>query len=161
VLQDGSTEGSDVFGPAAIRRLDADVLSQDGVTTVILLEGINDLSISPVATVDELIGGYRQLIERMHAHGLRVLLGTITPAGGAEGVPADAEAKRQAVNTWIRDKSPADAVVDFDAVVRDPADPTRIAPQYDGGDHLHFNLAGYQAMGDAIPLDQLRNPACS
>ncbi|WP_082944953.1 SGNH/GDSL hydrolase family protein [Mycobacterium sp. 852013-50091_SCH5140682] len=161
VLQDGTAEGSDVFGPASIRRLDADVLNQDGVTTVILLEGINDLSIPPVATVDELIGGYRQLIDRMHAHGLRVLLGTITPAGGADGVPADAEGKRQAVNTWIREKSPADGVIDFDAVVRDPADPKRIAPQYDGGDHLHFNLAGYQAMGDAIPLDQLRDPACS
>jgi lysophospholipase L1-like esterase len=161
VLQDGAASGADVFGPAAIRRLDADVLNQAGVTTVILLEGINDLSLPPTATADQLIGGYRQLIERMHAHGLRVLLGTMTPAGGSDGVPADAEAKRQAVNTWIREKSPADAVIDFDAVVRDPADPSRIAPQYDGGDHLHFNLAGYQAMGTAVPLDQLRDPACS
>ena len=76
------------------------------------------------------------------------------------GLP-DTEAKRQAVNTWIREQSPADAVVDFDAAVRDPADPSRIAPYFDGSDHLHLNLAGYVALGNAVPLELLFDPACS
>jgi lysophospholipase L1-like esterase len=160
VLRDGTALGSDVFGPAAIRRLDADVLSQAGVTTVIVLEGINDLAAPPTPTVEELLGGYRELIDRMHSRGLRVLLGTMTPVGGVEGLAPDTDAKRQVVNTWIRDQSP-DGFVDFDAAVRDPADPSRINPLFDGGDHLHFNLAGYLAMGNAIPLELLRDPACS
>jgi lysophospholipase L1-like esterase len=160
VLRDGTAFGSDVFGPAAIRRLDDDVLSQAGVTTVIVLEGINDLAAPPTPTVEELLGGYRQMINRMHSRGLRVLLGTITPVGGFDGVAPDTEAKRQAVNTWIREGSPADGVIDFDAAVRDPADPLRINPAFDGGDHLHFNLAGYLAMGNAVPLELLLDPAC-
>ena len=87
----------------------------------------------------------------MHSRGLRVLEGTITPVGGLDGAPPDADAKRQAVNTWIREQSPADAVIDFDAAVRDPADPSRIDPVFDGGDDLHFNLAGYLVMGNASP----------
>lgn len=160
VLRDGTALGSDVFGPAAVRRLDADVLSQAGVTTVILLEGINDLAAPPTPTVEELEGGYRELIDRMHSRGLRVLLGTMTPVGGVDGFAPDADAKRQAVNAWIREGSPADGVVDFDAAVRDPVDPSRINPVFDGGDHLHFDLAGYQAMGNAVPLEQLLDPAC-
>jgi lysophospholipase L1-like esterase len=127
---------------------------------VILLEGNNDLLMTPNATVDELIGGYRQMIDVMHSRGLRVLLATNTPVV-VDGVPADFEAKRQAVNTWIREQSTADGVVDFDAAVRDPADPSRIAPYFDGADHLHLNLAGYQAMGNAVPLELLLDPACS
>ncbi|MGO9506027.1 MAG: GDSL-type esterase/lipase family protein, partial [Mycobacterium sp.] len=107
------------------------------------------------------LGGYRQLIDRTHSRGLRVLLGTQTPFGGVSGAPAGADAKRQAVNTWIREQSPADGVVDFDAAVRDPADPSRIAPDFDGSDHLHFNLDGYLAMGNAVPLELLLDPACS
>jgi lysophospholipase L1-like esterase len=162
VLRDGTAGGNpDVYGPAAIRRLDADVLSQAGVTTVILFEGNNDLLEAPTATVEELLGGYRQLIDVMHSRGLRVLQGTLTPVGGLDGAPPDAEAKRQAINTWIREQSPADAVIDFDAAVRDPADPSRIDPDFDGGDHLHFNLAGHLVMGNAVPLELLLDPTCS
>jgi lysophospholipase L1-like esterase len=162
VLQDGiAGDNLDLYGPAVIRRLDADVLSQPGVTTVILFEGNNDLFMTPHATVEELLGAYRQLIGRMHSRGLRVLLGTLTPVGGLNGIPPDTEAKRQAVNAWIRERSPAGAAIDFDAAVRDPADPARINPAFDGGDHLHFNLAGYQAMGNAVPLELLLDPACS
>ena len=150
-----------MYGPAAIRRLDTDVLSQAGVTAVILLEGINDLLEAPNATVEELLGGYRQLIDRMHSRGLRVLQGTLTPVGGVDGAPPDAEAKRHAVNTWIRQQSPADSVIDFDAAVRDAADPSRIDPDFDDGDHLHFNLAGYLAMGNAVPLELIPDRACS
>jgi lysophospholipase L1-like esterase len=162
VLQDATAgDNPDVYGPATIRRLDADLLSQSGVTTVIWLEGINDLVMSPNATVDELLGGYREVIDRLHSRGLRVLQGTLTPVGGSSAAVPDTDDKRQAVNAWIREESPADAVIDFDAAVRDPADPSRINPTYDGSDHLHFNLAGYQAMGSAVPLEQLNDPACA
>ena len=162
VLHDATAgDNPDVYGPAAVHRLDADVLAQAGVTTVILLEGINDLLMSPSVTEAQLITGYRELIDRLHASGLRVLQGTLTPTSGYADAAAGTEAKRQAVNAWIRDQSPADAVIDFDAVVRDPTDPSRINPVYDGSDHLHFNLAGYRAMGNAVPLDQLVDPACS
>jgi lysophospholipase L1-like esterase len=162
VLQDSAAGGQpDVQGAAVIRRLDADLLTQSGVTTVIWLEGVNDLLFSPNATVEQLTGGYRDVIGRLHSQGLRVLLGTLTPAGGNTSAPAGFDAVRQAVNSWIRQESPADGVVDFDAAVRDPADPTRINPAYDGSDHLHFNLTGYQAMADAVPLELLTNRACS
>jgi lysophospholipase L1-like esterase len=161
VLRDATAGGNlDVQGLAALRRLDADLLSQQGVTTVILLEGINDVLMSPTATVEELLGGYRELIDRLHSRGLRVLQGTLTPVGGNAAALPDTDEKRQRINAWIREKSPADAVVDFDAAVRDPADPSRISPTYDGSDHLHFNLAGYQAMADAVPLEQLDDPVC-
>lgn len=162
VLQDSAVGGQpDVQGAAVIRRLDADVLTQSGVTTVIWLEGINDLLMSPNATVEQLTGGYRDVIDRLHSQGLRVLQGTLTPAGGSSAAPPGSDAVRRAVNSWIRQESPADGVVDFDAAVRDPADPSRINPAYDGSDGLHFNLAGYQAMADAVPLEMLTDRACS
>ena len=162
VLRDGTVGGNlDLYGPAAIRRLDADVLSQAGVTAVIVFEGNNDMLETPNATVEELLGGYREVIDVLHSRGLRVLQGPLTPVGGLAGAPSDAAPKRQAVNTWIREQSPADAVIDFDSAVRDPADPSRINPAFDGGDHLHFNLAGYLAMGNAVPLELLFDPACT
>ena len=161
VLQDATAgDNPDVYGPSAIHRLDADVGGQAGVTTVILLEGINDLLLSPTAAVPDLLSGYEEVIDRLHARGLRVLQGTLTPTGGNADAPADTEDKRRAVNSWIRDQSPADAVIDFDAAVRDPADPSRINPAFDGSDHLHFNLAGYRAMATAVGLDQLADPVC-
>lgn len=162
VLQDSAVGGQpDVQGAAVIRRLDADVLTQSGVTTVIWLEGINDLFMSPNATFEQLTGGYRDVIDRLHSRGLRVLQATLTPAGGNSAAPPGSEAVRQAANAWIREDSPADGVVDFDAAVRDPADPSRINPAYDGSDHLHFNLAGYQAMANAVPLELIADRACS
>jgi lysophospholipase L1-like esterase len=161
VLRDATAgDNPDIYGPSAIRLLDTDLPTQAGVTTVIWLEGINDLVMSPNATVEELLSGYREVIDRLHSRGLRVLQGTITPAGGNAAALPDTDDKRQAINAWIREQSPADAVVDFDAAVRDPADPSRINPIYDGSDHLHFNLAGYQAMANAVPLDQLADPVC-
>jgi lysophospholipase L1-like esterase len=162
VLQDSAVGGQpDVQGAAIIRRLDADLLTQSGVTTVIWLEGINDLLMSPNATVEQLTGAYRDVIDRLHSQGLRVLQGTLTPAGGSSAAPPGSDAVRQAVNSWIRAESPANGVIDFDVAVRDPADPSRINPAYDGSDHLHFNLAGYQAMADAVPLELLTDRACS
>ena len=165
VLLDGTAGGGpDVYGPAALARLGADVLDEAGATTVIWLEGINDIGQTPSPTVTQLINGYEQGIARMHAAGLRVLMGTLTPAGGnpqGNYGTAQGEAMRQRVNQWIRKQKLADGVIDFDKAVRDPADPSRINPAYDGGDHLHFNPAGYQVMADAVSLALLRRASCT
>ncbi|MDQ1458489.1 MAG: hypothetical protein QOH28_4109 [Actinomycetota bacterium] len=163
VLRDGAEGGNrDTYGPAGVKRLDLDAIQQSGVKTVILLEGINDLGQSPQADSAAVIAGYTDLITRLHQAGLRVVQGTLTPTGGTNNDydSATTQAKRNEINAWIRTKSPADAIVDFDAAVRDPSDPTRINPAYDGGDHLHFNLAGYKKMGEAVSLAQLGAPKC-
>ncbi len=155
----------DGLGPNALARLDRDVLSQPGVTHLILFEGVNDLGTltreAPVTAdqhkthVARIIGAYRQIIARAKAHGIKVIGATIMPFVGNGYYHADAsnEADRQAINTWIRQPGNFDAVVDFDKVTRDPAHPDRLDPRYDGGDALHPSPAGYRAMADAIPLD--------
>ncbi len=154
----------DGLGPNALARLDRDVLSQPGVTHLILLEGVNDLGTltreAPVtreqhkAHVARIIGAYRQIIARARAHGVKVIGATIMPFVGNGYYHANSanEADRQAVNAWIRQSGNFDAVVDFDRVTRDPAHPDRLDPRYDGGDALHPSPAGYRAMADAIPL---------
>ncbi|MEU8221108.1 SGNH/GDSL hydrolase family protein [Kribbella sp. NPDC048915] len=141
-------------GASALARLDQDVLTKPGVRTVLALEGINDIYAG--ATADELIAGYRQLIARVHASGRCIAGGTLTPVGGSFVYTPEKEATRQAVNAFIRTSGEFDAVVDFDAATRDPADPSRLAPAYDGGDGLHPNDAGSAAMGQAPDLDALR-----
>jgi lysophospholipase L1-like esterase len=155
VLRDGA-------GISALARLDRDVLSRPGVQWVILLEGINDINIrgrsdSPTAlTSDELIWGYRQIIERCHAHGIKVIGATIMPEEGVPTASERGEQIRQTVNQWIRTKGNFDAVVDFDSVVRDPARPIRIRQEFDPGDHIHPNDAGNQAMADAFDITLFR-----
>ncbi len=147
VLRDGS-------GASALARFDRDVISQAGVKWVMLLEGINDIghaNTEPV-TADELIGAFRQLIERAHTHGIRVIGCTLTPYEGAGYSRPEGEAMREALNTWIRTSGSFDAVVDFEAATRDPNNPKHLRPDFDPGDHLHPNDAGYQAMADAIDL---------
>lgn len=145
-------------GVSAQARFDRDVLGQTGVRDVLFLEGINDIghNAGPVSgepvTAGDLIAGMTNLIARAHAHGLRITGCTLTPIGGSKYDTPEAEQKRQAVNAWIRTSRAFDGVVDFDAVTRDPADPTRYLPAYDSGDHLHPGDAGYQAMADAIDL---------
>ncbi|MBV9806431.1 MAG: SGNH/GDSL hydrolase family protein [Solirubrobacterales bacterium] len=146
--------------PNAQLRFDSDVLAQDGVRDVILLEGINDIGHhGPEITAARIIQGMKHLIERAHHAGLRIIGGTLTPFENAAFAgyydPAK-ELTREAVNQWIRTSHAFDGVVDFDRVVRDPADPHRILPAYDSGDHLHPNDAGYRAMGNAVPLSLLR-----
>jgi lysophospholipase L1-like esterase len=102
-----------------------------------------------------MIAGYRQLIERAHAKGLKIIGATITPYGGAAYYSAEGEQIRQAVNTWIRTGRAFDGVIDFDAVIRDPADPTRIKEGFHMGDHLHGSDAAYDAMANAIDLSLL------
>ncbi|TKA06310.1 SGNH/GDSL hydrolase family protein [Actinacidiphila oryziradicis] len=141
-------------GIKASARLDRDVLSQSGVRTVVVLEGINDVNSDASAT--DVIAGLKQIAATVHSYGLHAVVGTLTPTGGwCCTTPARAAARDQ-INAFIRNNGGAfDAWVDFDAAVRNPADPETMLPQYDSGDHLHPNGAGYQAMADAIDLDQL------
>ena len=151
----------DGMGVSALGRFDRDVLSVPGVSHLVVLEGINDIGMSgnaffgspsPPVTAEQLIAAYQQIIARAHQRGIRVYGGTLLPFIGAMYASAEKESIRQAVNQWIRTSSAFDAVIDFDAVVRDPADPARLAPAFDPGDHLHPNDAGYRAMGDAVDL---------
>jgi lysophospholipase L1-like esterase len=148
-------------GPSALARFDRDVLSTPGGRYVILLEGINDIGFDDetgvVVTADDLIAGYRQLIRRAHSKGLYIYGGTLTPFHGSGYDPLDAprpdrEFLRQAVNGWIRTSGEFDAVIDFDAAIRDPAAPVQLSAIYDSGDHIHPSDAGYQAMANAISL---------
>ncbi len=153
----------DAFGPNALARFDRDVLAQTGVAFVIVLEGINDIGTSSAAadvTAEDIISALRQLAIRAHARGVSVIGATLTPFEGAM-IPGyfslAGEAKREAVNAFIRTTRSFDGVIDFDKVVRDPAHPTRLLPAYDSGDHLHPSDTGYTAMGDAIDLSLFRN----
>jgi len=155
----------DTEGPNALARFDRDVLAQPGVTHLIVLEGINDIGMpgymgrpEEEVTSEEIIGAYRQMILRAHEKGLKIYGATLTPfeGSGAPYYSAAGEAKREAVNAWLRSQSEFDAVIDFDRIVRDPAYPTRLLPKYDSGDHLHPSDAGYQAMAASIDLHLLR-----
>ena len=154
----------DGIGPNALARLDRDVLAQAGVRHLILLVGVNDLGTltrdNPVsveehaALVARMIGGYAQIVARARAHGIRVIGGTITPFGGSDYYHPDAanEADRQVVNRWIRAPGNFDAVIDFDAALRDARRPDRLDRTRDSGDHLHPSREGYRAMAAAVPL---------
>lgn len=159
----------DGLGPNAQARFDRDVLSQSGVRYVIVLEGVNDLGMltrdAPVAQAahDDLVArlkaAYLQMITKAHSHGLKIYGGTITPFMGMDYYHPDAlnEADRQGINHWIRTSGAFDAVIDFDAALRDPAQPDRLSPAYDSGDHLHPSSAGYQAMAETIDLKLFEN----
>ncbi len=146
-------------GASALARFDRDVLSVPGITHVILLEGINDISRSAVdgVTAEDIIFGYRQLIARAHERGLLIYGATLTPAAPRAPYTPALEAKRVAVNTFVRNSGEFDGVIDFDAVTRDPASPTQFLPAYDSGDHLHPKNAGYRAMGESIDLTLFRS----
>jgi lysophospholipase L1-like esterase len=157
VLQDG-------LGPNALARFDRDVVAQTSVRAVIVLEGVNDLGTltrdhdvsaeEHAALVSLIEAAYAQMMERAHAHGIRVIGATILPyvGSGYYHPGPESEADRQAINGWIREPGHFDVVVDFDKVMRDPQHPDRLLPAYDSGDHLHPGPAGYKAMGEAIPL---------
>jgi lysophospholipase L1-like esterase len=155
---------TDGLGPNALARFDRDVLAQAGVRWLIVFEGVNDLGglaregevmqAAHAERVHRVLAAYEQIIVRAHAHGLRVIGATITPYVGSDYYHPGplSEADRQAVNQWIRGEGHFDAVLDFDAVVRDARQPDRLRPTYDCGDHLHPSPAGYKAMGESIPL---------
>lgn len=155
---------TDGLGPNALARFDRDMLAQPGIRWLIVFEGVNDLgglalrgevpAVAHARLVHRMEGAYEQMILRAHAHGIRVIGATITPYMGSDYYhpgPSN-EADRQAINAWIRAPGHFDAVLDFDKAMRDPSQPERLRPAYDCGDHLHPSPAGYQAMGDAVPL---------
>ncbi len=168
VLNQGVTGNkllNDVVGSNGLARYDRDVLSQTGLTHVIAFLGNNDILFvfnpADAVSVDQLVAGHRQLIRRAHARGVKIYGATLTPFGGIGLYSAEKESKRQAINHWIRTSGEYDAVIDFDAVLRDPNDPTRLRSDkerdYDSGDHLHPNDAGYEAMAMAIDLTLFKN----
>jgi lysophospholipase L1-like esterase len=154
---------TDGLGPSGVSRFDRDVLSQSGVAHVIILEGVNDLGVlnrdqsqdapTNARMAQDLIGAYADMVAKARAKGIEAIGATILPYSGSPYYhpPAEAEAARQAVNAWIRTPGNFDAVIDWDAVLRDPAHPTHLLPAYDN-DGLHPNMAGYKAMADAVPL---------
>jgi lysophospholipase L1-like esterase len=161
--------GADLaFGSDALNRFGRDVLSQAGVKYVIVLEGINDMGLpgylvpeSEQVMASQIIAGLQQLIQQSHSRGLKIYGGTLTPFENSETAfpgyyTLGKEVEREMVNAWIRDVNSFDAVIDFDQVLRDPTHPTKLLPQYDSGDHLHPNDAGYAAMGGAIDLQLFR-----
>lgn len=151
-------------GPNALARFEREVLTPPGVTHLLVLEGINDLGTltrdapatpeQHAALVREMTGVLAQIVARARAHGIKVIGGTIMPDGASAYYHPDAanEADRAAVNAWIRAPGNFDAVIDFDAAMRDPANPVRLRADLDSGDGLHPSIAGYQAMADAVPL---------
>jgi lysophospholipase L1-like esterase len=155
----------DGLGPNAVARFDRDVLSQASVKYVIMLEGVNDLGtltrdqpVSPeahAAIVIRMMTSYDQMIRRAREREIKIYGATVMPFGGSGYYHPTAlnEQDRQAINAWIRTPGRFDAVIDFDKLTADPANPAKLAPSYDSGDGLHPSLAGYKAMADAVPLD--------
>ncbi len=151
---------NDGAGVSALARFDRDVLSQPGVKWLIVLEGINDIGIGNLpgaeppdtVTADDLIAAHKQIIERAHMHGIKVIGATLTPYVGATYATEKGEAMREAVNNWMRTSHAYDAVVDFDAAVHDPANPEQIRAAFNIRDHLHPNDEGYKAMASAVDL---------
>jgi lysophospholipase L1-like esterase len=159
VLGDGA-------GISALARFDRDVLSQAGVKWLMILEGINDMNgagrggaaAGPALTADDLIGAMKQMIERAHTHGIKVIGCTLTPYGNATDA---VEAMRQALNAFIRTSGAFDAVVDFDKVIQDPNHPRQFRDGFNNTDKLHPNDAGYKAMADAVDLSIFAPKAAS
>jgi lysophospholipase L1-like esterase len=166
----------DAAGISVLARFDRDVLALPGVTRLILFEGINDIGFPRIrmseikgvgvpkespfvrekVSADDMIQGLQQLVARAHEHGIQVFGATITPFEGTNSYDSEGEAIRQAVNQWIRTTKEYDAIFDFDALIRDPMHTSRLRAEYDSGDHIHPNAAGYKALADSISLPVLR-----
>ncbi|MGW1378163.1 SGNH/GDSL hydrolase family protein [Streptomyces sp. NPDC002446] len=151
----GDGVSTDTGGVSAQHRLERDVLAQPSARTVVVFEGVNDVRWGTPA--DEVIAGLRAIARRAHERGLRVVAATIAPCEGYRDCTPDVEARRQAVNAFVRGGSGTvfDATLDFDAVLRDPQRPQRMLPAYDSGDHLHPGDTGLQALGEAVDLRAL------
>jgi lysophospholipase L1-like esterase len=159
------------MGTNALARLDRDALAQPKIRALVLMLGINDIAWpgtpfapgEPPMTFEQLTAGYRQIVARARANGVRIIGATLTPfAGALPGTPLEAtyhsaakDLLRQRINDWIRTSRTFDAVIDFDLLLADPADPMHLRPAYDSGDRLHPGDAGNQAMADAIDLDTI------
>ncbi|NGO11649.1 SGNH/GDSL hydrolase family protein [Streptomyces sp. HC44] len=146
----GDGVSTDTGGVSALNRLERDVLAQTSARTAVVFQGVNDVRWG--ASADQVIAGLQEIADRAHARGVRVLAATIVPCEGEARCTAAADAERSAVNAWIRSSSSFDGVLDFDAVLRDPARPSRMLPAYDSGDHLHPGNAGLAALAEAVDL---------
>jgi lysophospholipase L1-like esterase len=164
---DGNRVLLDGAGVSALARFDREVIAQPGATHVFVLEGINDLGIGalfndgPRPTTEMLVAGHRQIIARAHAKGLKIVASTLLPYEGTTFpgyFTPEGETIRLAFNQWLRTSKEYDGIVDFDAVMRDPAQPSRMLAKYDSGDHLHPNDAGYKVMADAIDVTLFARP---
>jgi lysophospholipase L1-like esterase len=158
---------SPCYGDALVKRFRRDVLDHAGVKTAILLIGINDINFASMpprggldcdfphtaVTAADLIAGYQRVIAEAHHRGVRIIGATLTPAS----LPAQRESVRVTVNQWIRTSKAFDGVADFDAALRDPAQPDRLQARYDSGDHIHPSDTGYTAMADAVSLEAVVN----
>ncbi len=162
VIGNQVSRDSTMSGPAAFKRVGTDLLDLSGIRAVIVLEGINDIAgyTPPRATADEVIDGYRKLVDAVHARGLEVMAVTLTPTAPRGAFPSHTDAQavafRNQVSDWIRTSNEFDAVFDADAALRDPSGADRLDPAYDSGDGLHPNDAGLQAIANSIGLDVLR-----
>jgi lysophospholipase L1-like esterase len=153
------------LGAKGLDRFEREVLSQPGLTHAIVLLGINDIGhpgcvapLTETVTAEELIAGYKSLSKSAHDKGIKIYGGTLLPFAGVSypGFYSEEKEKvRQAVNNWIRSSKAYDGVIDFDLVMRDPKDPLRLKADFESGDHIHPNDAGYKAMADAVKLDML------
>ncbi|MCK9684426.1 SGNH/GDSL hydrolase family protein [Scleromatobacter humisilvae] len=162
--QPRSPDFGSALGESGLARFDRDVLQQPGANAVIIHLGTNDLGLAAgvapagdLPTVDALAAGYRELAARAHRAGLRAIGTTLTPVEGVVVLPGydtpAKEALRQGINAWIRTAGAFDAVIDFDAIVHDPAHPARLLARLASADHLHGNDTGYAAVAAAVPLD--------
>jgi lysophospholipase L1-like esterase len=162
----GSRVLRDGLGIAALRRFDRDVVGTAGARWLVVFAGINDIGVADATASaqrrigDELIAGYAEIIDRAHAHGMAVYGATLIPFGGHEYDDPDGrrERTRRRVNAWIRRSGRFDAIIDFDKVVRDPAERARVRESLHDGDGLHLNPLGYRALADAVPLDLFAGP---
>ncbi|MEU1309344.1 SGNH/GDSL hydrolase family protein [Streptomyces cinnamoneus] len=153
------------YGDAAVSRFERDVLDKPGVRSVVLFAGLNDIGFSevdlptykpaPDVPVSDLVDGYRALIERAHERGVKVIGATVLPFKGAEYHTPRAEAKRVALNDWIRTSGAYDAVADFAAALASADDPELLDAAFDSGDHKHPNDAGYRVMAETVDLSSL------
>lgn len=151
------------YGERGTARFGRDALDLPGVETVIVLEGLNDIGFSesdtptykpaPEVSAAELIAGHRKLIRAAKGEGVRVVGATLLPLGGSDHYGERAAKVSDEFNEWVRNSGEYDSYVDFDRALADPGEPERLAPEYDSGDHLHPNDAGYRAMARAVDLD--------
>ncbi|GCB44722.1 SGNH/GDSL hydrolase family protein [Streptomyces sp. NL15-2K] len=150
----GDGVSTDTGGVSALHRFDRDVLAQTSARTAVVFEGVNDVRWG--ATAAQVIAGLRELADRGHARGLRMLAATVLPCEGETRCTTAVDAERVAVNAWIRSAGVFDGVLDFDGVVCDPAHPARMLPAYDSGDHLHPGDAGLAALAESVDLALLQ-----
>ena len=150
----GNTVLSGGLGPSAVDRFERDILSQSGVRYLIIFEGVNDIGINNnLKVVTDLINAYKEFISKAHDNDILVYGATILPFRGSQYDSAVNEQARQMINDWIRTSGQFDAVIDFDAAVRDAEDHTKLQDIYDSGDHLHPNAEAYKKMAEIIDLN--------